>query len=53
VKPKQKMTVRAVTELLIGQVTQKKALATRLGELYTTVWLVLGFEVVEQHCLIW
>jgi hypothetical protein len=46
VKPKQKMTARAVTEPLIGQMTQKKALATRLGEFYTTVWLVLGFEVL-------
>jgi hypothetical protein len=43
VKPKKKMTARAVTEPLIGQMTQNKALATRLGDFYTTVWLILGF----------
>jgi hypothetical protein len=37
VKPKQKMTARAVAEPLIGQMTQTKALATSLGEFYTTV----------------
>jgi hypothetical protein len=40
VEPKQKMTAWAVTEPLIGQMRQTKALATRLGELCTMVSLV-------------
>jgi hypothetical protein len=35
--PLKKMTARAVTEPLIGQMTQTNALATRLGEFYTAV----------------
>jgi hypothetical protein len=37
VKPKKKMAARAVTEPVIGQMTQTKALDTRIGEFYMTV----------------
>jgi hypothetical protein len=37
VKPKKKMAARAVMEPVIGQMTQTKALDTRIGEFYTTV----------------
>jgi hypothetical protein len=37
VKPKKKATARAVTEPVVGQMAQTKALDTRLGDLYTTV----------------
>jgi hypothetical protein len=37
VKPEKKTAARAVTEPVIGQMTQTKALDTRIGEFYMTV----------------
>ena len=43
---KKEKTALAVTKPVVGQIKQIKALATRLSEFHTTVWLASKYEVL-------